>query len=452
MVGTIVTLTLWVLGMVLAVVLLDLARQPVRRALAGVAAGFSRLMCALRREVLLLRDAARRWHHAHLARLEAERIQITVQALERRYADLVGHDLAELPDLRQRVHEALRDLEDAYIRDEDRLVAEPAWVGRLEGLATTPVSSSPGGQRLAHDMQETVLRIARLGMEEHRKMTHGLLVARRRVEGPLRELTNRLEQIHYRLIELQRQGERLDQGLARCEQQDLSLRRQLPAYAQAGSQWLLGAAGLVLVGIAAWVYRELFGAAIGVQFPVSARPDMPAFPDLVIAVLLGTGAVSGWLLAETRGVSRLLPESLLAGGGTVRRVVVAVATVALTGVVLLSGVGGFHLEWVAYRQELLDTLLAGRAAVPASLDWFEQSLGALLGLLIPMLVALAPIWLAGLLQATRVLLGGALSLLLSILAGLLYLVAVFAGQIRRLMPVAFDLVTFPSRVVRERFE
>jgi amino acid permease len=100
----------------------------------------------------------------------------------------------------------------------------------------------------------------------------------------------------------------------------------------------------------------------------------------------------------------------------------------------------------------LDTLLAGRAAVPASLDWFEQSLGALLGLLIPMLVALAPIWLAGLLQATRVLLGGALSLLLSILAGLLYLVAVFAGQIRRLMPVAFDLVTFPSRVVRERFE
>lgn len=446
-----VTALLWVVGIVVAIVVLDLARRPLRRLLVGLTGGVTRLVCALRRQVLHLRDATQRWHHAHLARLEAERVHVAVHALERRYARLVGHDLAEIPDLRQQVHETLRQLEEAYARDEGRLSAEPGWVGRLEALASTPVGDSPQSQRLAQDMQETVLRIARLGMEEHRQMARGLLSARRRLEAPLHELTGRLEQVHRRLADLQRQGERLDNGLSRCESREHPAARQLPAYAQAGSQWLLGAAGLVLAGIAVVVYLRLFDPALGAQFPDSLEAGGVAFPDLVVALLLGAAAVCGWLLAEARGVSRLLPQALMDGSEGVRRVLVGVAAVALAAVALVSGFGGFHLEWVAYRQELVDTLMAGGEAPPATLDLFEQSVGALLGVVTPLIVALAPLWLVGVLQATRVMLGGLLSLLLALLAGILYLLAVTAAQIRRLVPVAFDLITFPSRAVREQF-
>ncbi|WP_017942330.1 MULTISPECIES: hypothetical protein [unclassified Thioalkalivibrio] len=442
---------LWVLGVVVAIVVLDLARRPLRRLLVGLTGGVTRLVCALRRQVLHLRDATQRWHHAHLARLEAERVHVAVHALERRYARLVGHDLAEIPDLRQQVHETLRELEDAYVRDEGRLSAEPGWVSRLEALVSTPVSDSPQGQRLAQDMQETVLRIARLGMEEHRQTARGLLSARRRLEAPLQELTGRLEQVHRRLADLQRQGERLDNGLTRFESRDHPAQRHLPAYAQAGSQWLLGAAGLVLTGVAVVVYQRLFDPALSAQFPGSMETGGMAFPDLVVALLLGGAAVCGWLLAEARGVSRLLPQALMDGSEGVRRALVLVAAVTLAAVALVSGFGGFHLEWVVYRQELLDTLLAGDAAPPATLDLFEQSVGAILGLVIPLIVALAPIWLVSVLQATRVMLGGLVSLLLAVLAGILYLLAVTAAQVRRLVPVAFDLLTFPARVVRERF-
>lgn len=446
-----VTVLLWVLGILVAIVVLDLARRPLRRLLVGLTGGVTRLVCALRRQVLHLRDATQRWHHTHLARLEAERVHVAVHALERRYAHLVGHDLAEIPDLRQQVHETLRELEDAYTRDEGRLSVEPGWVSRLEALVSTPVSESPQGQRLAQDMQETVLRIARLGMEEHRQMARGLLSARRRMEAPLHELTSRLEQVHRRLADLQRQGERLDNGLARCENRDHPAQRQLPAYAQAGSQWLLGAAGLVLTGAAVVVYQRLFDPALGAQFPASMEASGVAFPDLVVAILLGTSAVCGWLLAEARGVSRLLPQALMDGSEGVRRALVAVAVVVLAAIVLISGVGGFHLEWVAYRQELMDSLLAGDEAPPVMLDLFEQSVGAVLGLVIPLIVALAPVWLVGVLQATRVMLGGLLSLLLAVLAGVLYLLAVAAAQVRRVVPVIFDLITFPSRAVREQF-
>lgn len=442
---------LWVVGVVVAIIVLDLARRPLRRLLVGLTGGVTRLVCALRRQVLHLRDAAQRWHQAHLARLETERVHVAVHALERRYARLVGHDLAEIPDLRQQVHETLRQLEDAYARDEGRLSAEPGWVSRLEALVSTPVGDSPQGQRLGQDMQETVLRIARLGMEEHRQVARGLLSARRRMEAPLHELTGRLEQVHRRLADLQRQGERLDNGLTRCESRDHPAHRQWPAYAQAGSQWLLGVAGLALTGVAVIVYQRLFDPALGSQFPASMEAGGVAFPDLVVVILLGAAAVCGWLLAEARGVSRLLPQSLMDGSEGVRRALVAVAAVALAALALLSGFGGFHLEWVVYRQEMVDTLLAGGEAPPVTLDLFEQSVGAILGLVIPLIVALAPVWLVGVLQATRVMLGGLLSLLLAVLAGILYLLAVTAAQIRRLVPMAFDLLTFPSRIVREQF-
>ncbi|WP_018872797.1 hypothetical protein [Thioalkalivibrio sp. ALJ16] len=442
---------LWVLGVVVAIVVLDLARRPLRRLLVGLTGGLTRLVCALRRQVQHLRDAAHHWHQAHLARLEAERVHVAVHALERRYARLVGHDLAAIPDLRQQVHETLRALEDAYTRDEARLSAEPGWVTRLEALANAPVADTPQGQRLAQDMQETILRIARLGMEEHRQMARGLVSARRRLEAPLHELTGRLEQVHRRLADLQRQGERLDNGLSRCESRDHPARRQLPAYAQAGSQWLVGVAGLALTGVAVVVYQRLFDPALGAQFPATMEASGFAFPDLVVVTLLGAAAVAGWLLAEARGVSRLLPQAMMDGSEGLRRALVVLAGLVLAVLALVSAVGGFHLEWVAYRQELMDTLLAGAEAPPASLNLFEQSVGAVLGLLVPLIVALAPVWLVGLLQSTRVMLGGLLTLVLSLLAGILYLLAVAAAQVRRLLPVVFDLVTLPSRALREQF-
>ncbi|WP_026340720.1 hypothetical protein [Thioalkalivibrio sp. ALJT] len=442
---------LWVLGIAVAIVLLDFARGPVRRLLVGLTGGVTRLVCALRRQVQHLRDATHHWHQAHLARLEAERVQVAVQALERRYARMVGHDLATIPDLRQQVHETLRELADAYVRDEARLVAEPGWVTRLEALANAPVADTPQGQRLAQDMQETILRIARLGMEEQRQVARGLLSARRRLEAPLHLLIGRLEQAHQRLVELERQGERLDRELSRYERDTPLAKRQLPAYLQAASQWLLGVAGLVLAGVAVVVYQRLFEPALATQFPALPGENGVAFPDLVVATLLGGAAVAGWLLAEARGVSRLLPHALLDGSEGLRRVLVMLAGGTLALLALVSAVGGFHLEWVTYRQELMDTLLAGADGPPVTLSLFEQSVGAVLGLLIPLLVALAPVWLVGVLQSTRVMFGGLLTLVLSLMVGILYLSAVVAAQVRRLVPAAFDLLTLPSRALRERF-
>ncbi|WP_018174752.1 MULTISPECIES: hypothetical protein [unclassified Thioalkalivibrio] len=445
-----ITILMVTLAIVVAIVLLDWARNPVRTVLLAITGGLVHLVCALRRHLVHVRDAVTGWHRRYLARLEADRIHGAVEALERRYAHLVGHDLAQMPQLRQESTETLRALREAYERDETRLLEEPAWVSRLEALASTPVSDTPQSQRLAQDLQETILRIARLGMEEHRQLAQGMLAARRRLESPVDQLVGRLEGLQRRLGDLQRQGGRLDHALTRCEQTEPSIRHQMPSYIQAVSQGLLGLLGLALTVLAVTVYHQLFGPPFDGQFPGAEDAGPGTLSDRIIALLLGIALVSGWLLAESRGAVRLLPQAVMERDNWARMGLVVTALLVLAAVVVLSGLAGYHLEWVRYRNDLLETLMAGEVAPPPTLYWTEQMVGAAVGLVVPLVVALAPLWLVSLLQAIRVLVGGLLGILLALLTGVLHLLAVIALQLRRLLPALFELVTFPARAVRER--
>lgn len=439
------TVLLWILAIAIAIGLLDLARQPLRRFLVAVAAALARGTCALRRQVLHLRDAVQGWHGQHVERLEAERIHSAVTALERRYAEMVGHDLAQLPALRQQAHDTLRLMEEAYQRDERRLTEEPVWVSRLEALAQTPAGETPEARRLAHDMEDTVLRIARSGLEEQRRSASALLSARRRVDSPLREMVARLEQVQDELARLERQGERLDRSLNRRGEEGQRLGRALPAHAQAATQWLMGAAGLALAALAVVVHQHVFGPALAGMFPDPAEGPGLTAPgaEWMLFLLLGMATLAGWILAETRGVTRTLPRALMEGGGWAPRALAAVSIGVLALVAAVSALAGFHLDWLVYQHELVTLLLEGEErALPRGIRHAEQLVGAALGLLIPLVLALVPVWVVGLLQATRVLLGGLLSTLLGLLAGLLYLLAVGACQLRRLLPAAFEVVIF----------
>ncbi|WP_019569739.1 hypothetical protein [Thioalkalivibrio sp. ALE11] len=446
-----VTVLLWILAIVIAIGVLDLARQPLRRFLVALAGAVARGVCALRRQVLHLRDAVRDWHGGHLERLEAERIHSAVEALERRYGEMVGHDLAQLPALRQQARDTLRVLDEAYQRDEQRLIQEPEWVERLEALARGPASDTPESRRLAQDMEDTVLRIARSGLEEQRRSASALLSARRRADSPLREMVGNLERVQERLARLERQGERLDRALGRCEEVDRPVRRALPAHAQAATQWLMGAAGLALAALAVVVHQHVFGPALAGMFPETANAPGAMAPgsEWMLYLLLGTAALAGWVLAESRGVTRVLPHALMEGGGWAPRVLAGLSIAVLVLVAAVSAFTGFHLDWLIYQHELVTLLLEGEErALPAGIRHAEQLVGAALGLLIPLLLALVPVWVVGFLQATRILAGGVLSAGLGVLAGILYLAAVGACQLRRLLPATFELIIFVPAAIR----
>ncbi|TVP82895.1 hypothetical protein [Thioalkalivibrio sp.] len=439
---------IWVAAILVLILVLDFARQPVRRFLVATASLIARITCGLRAQLVHLRDAVGRWQSLHLARLEAVRLADAVDALERNYGDLIGHDLALLPDLRQHTYAVLRDLESAYAREETGLTSEPAWVRRLESLARTPSGDQPQSQRLARDMQETVLRIARMALEEHRQNARALLATRRRLQQPLQDLVSRLASLQERLASLEGQAQGLDAKLKRFEQNRTNRSLRMPVYARAGGQWLLSAAGLALAALAVYVYQQVFHEPFELLFP-ALTDTTPDVSMLAIWTLLGVSALTGWILVETRAAAGagLTPLARLAPFS--RALLTAIAGAILLAVVIVSMINGYLREWFLYRAELVEVLMAGGVQPPGpDVDWVAQILGGLLGLVLPLVVALAPLWLLGLLAATRVLSGGALWVLLALLAGLLQWLAGISMQLRRWLPAGFDLVIFLPEAFR----
>ncbi|MFO8154335.1 hypothetical protein [Thioalkalivibrio sp.] len=440
------TILIWAGAIIAAIVLLDLARHPLRRFLVATATLLARVICGLRTQTMHLRDAVGRWQSLHLVRLESERLADAVDALERNYADLIGQDLQQLPALRQQTHAVLRDLQRVYAREEAGLTGEPAWVHRVETLARMPAGDQPQGQRLARDMQETVLRIARMALEEHRQQAGSLLAARRRLQQPLQELVARLAALQDRFAALHGQADSLDTRLKRFEQNRTQRSLRMPVYAHSGGQWLLNAAGLALAGLAVYLYQEIFAQPFGLLFP--AAGDAPV-PLLAIWTLLGASAVAGWVLVETRAIGGTGITPLARLGPVSRGVLAAVAGAMLVAVVIVSALNGYLRDWFIYRADLLG-VLADDAAVPPlpEIDWVAQLLGGLLGAVLPLAVALAPLWLLGLLATSRVLVGGIAWFLLAVLAGLLQWLARVATNLRRWLPALFDVVIFVPEAVR----
>lgn len=437
------TILIWALAIVATVLLLDLARHPARRFLVATATLLARITCGLRTQLVRLRDAVGRWQSLHLARLESERLADAIDALERNYAGLIGHDLQQLPDLRQHTHAVLRDLQRVYAREETGLTGEPAWVHRLETLARTPPGDQPQSQRLARDMQETVLRIARMALEEHRQHARSMLGARRKLEPPLQDLVARLASLQDRLAALQGQAHALDTTLKRFEQNRTHRSLRMPVYANAGVQWLLSAAGLALAALAVYVYQQLFAQPFGLLFPGGWSAGEESAPLLAIWALLGVSALAGWVLVETRtsNATGIIPLTRM--GRFPRGLLAAIAAVILFAVVVVSMVNGYLREWFIYRSDLVDLLMSGAEAPPLpEIDWVAQALGGLLGAVLPLLVALAPLWLLGLLATSRVLIGGVLWFVLAMLAGLLEWLAGVSTHFRRWLPALFDLLIF----------
>ena len=443
-----VTILIWVAVILAIILVLDLARHAVRRFLLATASLIARVICGLRTQLVRLRDAIGRWQDLHLARLEAAHLADAVDALERNYGELIGHDLEQLPELRQHTHAVLRDLQSAYDREETGLTAEPPWVHRLETLASTSPGNQPQSQRLARDMQETVLRIARMSLEEHRQNARALLATRRRLQQPLRDLVSRLASVQERLANLQGQAQGLDASLKRFEQNRTHRALRMPVYARAGAQWLLSAAGLALVALGIHVYQQVFIEPFELLFPalLNAEQDVSR---LAVWTLLGVSALTGWILVETRAIAGAGLTPLARLSPMSRALLTAIAAVILVAVVIVSMINGYLREWFLYRAELIEVLMAGGVEPPGpDVDWVAQLLGGLLGLVLPLVVALAPLWLLGLLTATRVLFGGALWFLTALLAGLLQWLAGVSCQMRRWLPAGFDLVIFLPEAFR----
>ncbi|MFN4262301.1 MAG: hypothetical protein ACK4IT_01395 [Thioalkalivibrionaceae bacterium] len=323
---------------------------------------------------------------------ERAAIAHSVITLEGRFYRLLQRDLAQLPDLRQYAQDTLKRVENGFAVDERRMLEEPAWVLRLESLAKVPASVALQGEKLARDIEETLLRIARLGLEEHQQQARLLLEERRRSEPLLYSVVKRLEAVQRELHQLAQRSREIDQRLTRFfTSRDV-------IYSDPVAQWrwisrgIVALLGLALVVVAASVGTALFEPAFVAVFAAESQENILAARGAML-LFAGAAILGGALLVDGLRSTTWSATMHFEHDGLRR-------TLALFGaalLIVLIGLAiwiGWMLDWLSERERLLELFITQTDVTIPDIRTHASALGAMLGAVVVIILATTTTWLA----------------------------------------------------------
>jgi len=440
------------LAVLAAMAVLYLARPPCLRLLRTTAVALATLLRRLRRRVIGSRTRAhRRLRTAVVA--EARRRELRAAEVERRRLNhLIDRDLAELPSLQRRIVDELQQVDEEYRSSIETPPAPPRWLEAVESVAALRGHDDPSVVRVLEEMHATLDRSCHETLRQHRQASQ----RRHRLLGALRARLQRIEVLFGRIersvARLSVRTRHLDQHLEQVE----SLQRVAAAPARTLAAHVSARLAAALVGLA------IILAAAYVEFHLLRRPleelgqaggTVPgplAFRDQIVAAVLGSLALLGWLGLELAGYTRLLPALGAADSRLTRPAMTGLSTLIA---LLLASVAG--LAWTRdylLAQDLgVETILAGgQVALPITVALAPALAQSVISVVFGLLVALAALPLETLLRdgrlALRALWLGALRLLVVVI-DLLALVTVHGA---RLLIALYDVVVFLPLALERR--
>lgn len=353
--------------------------------------------------------------------------------LERRFMrieTLVERDLANYQKLSTDINARLLVIDGDY--EESTLVPDvsPEWVSAVERIASLEGddrNNAVMGKILA-DMHETVQQHQRDAMREHR----WTVSARHKVLSGLRpqwrKLCKLLEHIDHNIDVLRQRLRLIDKQMGQFEM--LTAGSGQGIMASMLMRFVI-ALCFVLVGVgAAWVNMQLLQEPLAEVFAQRQIGGMP-LAEMVALLHVGITLVAATMISESLRITHLFP---LMGAMSKRGRNVLVATGGVL-LLLLAGIEALGLlgASVATATAVADT---------AALSGISQGILVILGVLMPLVLALVVIPLEYLLHTVRPIMGGAVHMLMHFSSLVLRLFAGFVLQAGKIAVNCYDVLIF----------
>ena len=428
-------LPLMIVAPMLAMLLLYLLRRSAHSLLQRLARSLHRLLrlaargCQRAEQRIRLRN-----HEVTKALAEA----LMERQLERRFMRierLVERDLDNYQKLSAQINRQLSDIGEDYEASGEVPGPAPEWIAAVEALANLEGDqrNSEVMSRILGDMHTTVQQHHRETLREHRwtvaarhKVLAGLRPQWRKLAKLLEHIDQNIEILRQRLRQVDRhmgQFELLTAGSGQGIMSSMLMR------------FVIALGFVSLATVAAWVNLHLLQEPLA---EILNRQQIGGLPlaDLMAAIHIGITLVAASLVTESLRITHLLP---LAGAMTRR----GRTLMMWTGITLLSLAIG--LESVA----LLDVV-----AMPSgdSLSDLPALALSLVGVAIPLVVAISIIPLEYLLHTVRPVLGSCIQVLMHLSAMVLRLLAALSIDLGKLATIVYDAVIVLPLLVERTLE
>lgn len=435
-----VSVAIWV---ALLVVVLYAGRRWIEPFVTALFGGADRLLRFCRRSV---RSAARyvdRRHRAHLRSLAHQQLDHRLHRELRGLHDRVNRDLGGYPVLQHVMRGQLQRLERDYHAAEDVPPAEPPWLRTVADLARNPPQGDPAVARVLEDIHDGLQRASRTAVDQYEAASRKRLELLRAMLPAWRELSERLRGVEHAIQGVISRSRQVDEILAR--QQSLTDGGpEMDAGLALGAvgRMLVSAGLLVLAALGAVVSFHLIERPMAEAVGIADRVGPWPLSSLTSGLLILLAVVAGLLMTETRRLTALVP-----GLGTldlgVRRWLFRIGLLVLLVVAALQGAMAFSRDVFMAQDQALSLLVTIEPeALAPVVKWIPMLTQMVMGLVLPLLLALTPVPMESFLRHTRAVLGALVGVVLHLLGFLLGLLARVVRWLASLVSLTYGLLIF----------
>jgi hypothetical protein len=435
-----------------SVVALWAAREPMLRLLRGLgeslAEGFEAIAQRSRTSADELRERTRAALLASGSLEVQGKLEGEFQRIDASFSERLGH----YSELHRRLDDLLLKLDADYQKCGDAPPEVPGWAATVKSISGIPTSGDPNVRKVLEGIKKSIQDAERKALQAHREDTskrHKLLNGMRPVWKEVRGLATRMKDAVEKVLETARKVDGYIDDYQRIRDDERAAARALTQ-----SAWKLMVISLIVLAVAlggAFINFQLIALPMSELVPAGARIGGVPVATVSALVIVLMEVALGLFLMDMLGITELFPK-LSAIPASRRRLILAVALIGLFFLASVESSLAILREKIVEADALLKMSLAGAesaAITEASTSRIPVVGQAVLGFVLPWILALVAVPLEMLLDSGRHVLA---SLTALVLAGLGNAAGVLAHAMKSLtgaLPNFYDVyISIPLRIER----
>ena len=433
-----------IIGLVVAVFLLYLARGPAHKAIYSLSRVLHNGFRLMARSVLIAEEKVVERNKEVLLSTGAKAVERLIEREFHRVDAVVTRDMSGYPALQRKLADQITRIDENYRESTELPLPPPDWVKAVETLAQLPSKGDSWVANILGDIHKTSVSQYKSAMEEYRKSVakrHSLL---ERMMPYWRRLSQTLDQVDKTIIGLHERTRVVDSRMAEYEE----IRNETDKAAR-----MLTASSLTQFFISAFVLLIAIGGAV-INFNLIALPMSEMVgggsyignfktSNIAALVIILVELAMGLYLMESLRITHLFPII----GQMDDKMRIRMIWVTLTILLILAGVESalaFMRDRIAADMQALRQSLADVEATQSVRSWIPTVGQMVMGFILPFALAFVAIPLESFVQSSRTVVGVVVAALLRLIAFILRLLGNIFHYMGELLVNLYDLLIFPA--------
>ena len=432
-----------IVELVVAVVLLYLARWPVHKAIHSLSTVISNGLRLMARSVLIAEKRVVERNKEVLLSAGAKAAERLLEREFHRVDAVVKRDMSSYPALQRKIGEQITRIDEDYRESTELPVPPPDWVKAVDTLAKLTTRGDSWIGNILSEIHKTAAAQYKNTMEEYRKavrVRHSLL---EKMMPYWRKLSQTLDQVDKTIIGLHERSKVIDSRMGEYEE----IRQKTDKAAR-----MLSSSAMTQFLISALVLLIAIGGAV-INFNLIALPMSEMVgggsyignfktSNIAALVIILVEVAMGLYLMESLRITHLFPVIGHMDDKMRTRMIYVTFTILLILAGVESALAFMRDRIAADMQALRQTLATATEAQPVS-SWIPTVGQMVMGFILPFALTFVAIPLESFVHSSRGVFGAGLAALLRLLSFALRLLGNMVKYLGEFLVNVYDVLIFP---------